>query len=275
MSARKIYIVPDGGLGNRLRAIVSGIFLAREIDAVPIIVWHRDSLCNVALDRIIQTDKLPARIITPPEPAYRALYEIPRRRNLMIPALLAPMKFSLRFYDEVNLRPYCDDCPALLELVKKTGGKSLFFSGQEFYDFPRELFREIICPTNEVISRAKEILAGRNPEFTVQIRRTDHLIAIERSPLDLFLNIIRQKGSLPFFLATDDQEVKRIVTSEFPDRVIINLSEANRGSSDGLIDAMAEIYIMSLTKRIYASADSSFPVIAAWLGSVPLTPVSR
>lgn len=275
MSARKIYIVPDGGLGNRLRAIVSGIFLAREIDAVPIIVWHRDSLCNVALDLIIQTDKLPARIITPPEHAYRALYEIPRRRNLMIPALLAPMKFSLRFYDEVNLRPYCDDCPALLELVKKTGGKSLFFSGQEFYDFPRELFREIICPTNEVISRATEILAGRNPEFTVQIRRTDHLIAIERSPLDLFLNIIRQKGSLPFFLATDDQEVKRIVTSEFPDRVIINLSEANRGSSDGLIDAMAEIYIMSLTRRIYASAGSSFPVIAAWLGSVPLTPVSR
>lgn len=275
MSARKIYIVPDGGLGNRLRAIVSGVFLARESNSEPIIVWHRDSLCNVALDRIIQTDKIPAKIISPSELVYRTLYEIPRRRNFMLPKLLAPLKFGLRFYDDINLRPYCDDCPALLRAVQADSGDVLIFSGQEFYDFPRELFREIIRPTEEVILRAQEIIGDSKPEFTVQIRRTDHQVAIARSPLDLFLKIISETDSDQFFLATDDEEVKSIVTSRFPGRAITNPSEADRGSTAGLIDAMAEIYVMSRTKRIYASAGSSFPVIAAWLGQLPLMPVSR
>lgn len=263
----KIYIVPDGGLANRFRAMVSGIYLAQATGKEPIIVWHQDSLCNAALSDILQAELIPAQIIYPGEIEYRLLFESPRKKNLFLPKVLAPLRFSKRYYDSVNLMPYCDNIEALRAEVEHTDGNILLFSGQEFYDFPRELFREIIKPSAEVIKRTEDIVKGHQPKICFQIRRTDHTMAIKQSPLQLFLSKMGAISDSSFFLATDDETVKAEVLNQFGSRTICNECPAVRSTRQGIIDAMAEIMIMSQCDVIYGSAGSSFPDVASWIGN--------
>ena len=269
----RLYIVPDGGIGNRLRALVSGIRLAGEVELRPVVVWHSDSLCQASLADIINVDLVPAEIVCPGELVYRALYEVPRRRNLKIPSLLAPLRFVRLFYDEKNLLPYLDDGPRLLSEVKASKGDVLFFSGQEFYDFPRDYFRRIVKPSDEVVARADEILNGHSPDFTVQIRRTDNTQSIAQSPEGKFMDIVETNPAASFFLATDSEEVKDQFRRRFGERIFTNSRAASRSSREGIIDAMAEILIMSRTRKIFASYASSFPHIASWLSGTAIETV--
>lgn len=275
MHSNKIYIVPDGGLANRFRAMVSGIYLAQVTQREPIIIWHSDNLCNVSLSDILQVESIPADIMVPNEMCYRVVYESPRKKNLFLPRIFAPLKFKKRYYDATNLMPYCDNIEALRAEVEVTNGDVLLFSGQEFYDFPRELFREIIKPSDSVLQRAEEILGGQNPKTCFQIRRTDHSTAIEQSPLELFLDKMEEISGQTFFLATDDELVKSEVKKRFGDNVIFNEHPAIRSSREGIIDAMAEIVIMSKCDVIYGSAGSSFPDAASWMGDNRLIRLQR
>lgn len=273
---KKLYIVPDGGIGNRLRAIASGIYLAHATQSEPTIVWHKDLLCNAGLEDIIDVNRLPARITTPTETVYRCVFEVARKRNLLIPALVAPLRFSRRYYDETNLISLCDDCEKLQNEINQTNGDVLLFSGQEFFDFPRDFFRSIFHVTPAVAQRASEILQGRYPKFAIQIRRTDHRMAIENSPEALFIDRIKEyDDSSSFFLATDDNMVKERFRTLFGERAIMNATEARRDTPEGIVDAMAEIRIMAQTERIFASLGSSFPEIASWMGNVELIRVGK
>lgn len=276
MGAGKILVVPDSGLSNRMRAVVSATWLARACGREAVIVWHRYSGCNASLSDIFDTSVLPAHIIEPSALTYELLYDLPRKKNLFLPKILAPLKFKHRFYDAVNLAPYYDDGKALLKLVNDSRGDILFLSGCEFYDFPKEYFRQVIHPSQVVYNRATEILGShQQPKYSIQIRRTDHRKAIDESPLSVFIDTIRQLDDAPFFLATDDDKVKIRLVAEFGDRVIYNGATASRSTPQGMIDAMAEIVIMSRCEHIYGSSGSSFPELASWLGDTPLTYVKK
>ncbi len=273
---RKLFIVPDGGLGNRLRAIASGIWLARAAKCEPVIVWHADAMCQVNLDDILNTEHIPARVITPGKAIYRSLFEIPRRRNLYLPALLSPMRFGRRFYDNRNLMAYCDDAPELLRASIQAAGDLLFFSGQEFFDFPRDFFRQIFHVSSDVVRKAEAILREKRPRIAVQIRRTDHDVAIENSPEDAFMEKLSELSHDDcFFLATDDEDVKARFRVRYGPQLITNATEARRDTREGIMDAMAELWIMAQTERIYGSLGSSFPEVAAWLGGAELIRVGR
>lgn len=269
MSA-KIYIVPDGGLANRFRAMVSGIYLAQKTGREPIIIWHRDDLCNASLADILQVNRIPARIIEPGRLAYSLFYETPRKRNLYLTRVLAPLRFDATYYDAFNLLPYCDNIEALYHEVKTSKGDILIVSGQEYYDFERDMYRNLIVPSAEVQARAAEIMQGRKAEVCFQIRRTDNAKSIAQSPVSLFFEKMGKIGDKSFFLATDDQTVKAEVRKKYGDRAIMNEKPAERHTRAGIIDAMAEILIMSRCDIIYGSAHSSFSVAASWLGPTRL-----
>lgn len=273
--SHKLFIVPAGGIGNRLRALVSGIWLAHDAGFEPVVVWHPDALCQAALSDIISLDAIPAKIVIPGSLAYSALFEVPRRRNLWLPSVFGAMKFKRCYYDDVNLLPYLEDCPALLREVQTAGGDVLFFSGQEYYDFPRGFFRRIINPAASVIARADEILGGKMPDLAIQIRRTDNEASIALSPEERFVEIVESNPDALFFLATDSQAVKSLFIEHFGHRILTNSEQARRDSREGIVDAMAEIVIMSRTKKIYASYASSFPHIASWLREVPIEVIKK
>lgn len=272
---QKIFIVPDGGIGNRLRAIASGIYLAENTGRKAVVIWHPDPLCNASLTDLFIPEAIPAEIISPSQCSFRLFYEQPRKRNLFITRLTAPLRFSRRYYDTVNLQPYLDNCHLLREETVRTKGDILIYSGQEFYDFPRSFFREIFKVSDAVRHRADKISGnGIKPEISIQIRRTDHTLSIGHSPLEAFMEIIDRVAPSPFYLATDDETVKGLIARHAPGRVVMNPSPAARNTPQGILDAVAELLVMSRTGTIYGSYASSFPEIASWLGDVPLKTVS-
>lgn len=54
-SARVVFIHPQNGLGNRLRALASGLAIARATLRVPVVVWERDAHLGAGLSELFQT----------------------------------------------------------------------------------------------------------------------------------------------------------------------------------------------------------------------------
>jgi hypothetical protein len=113
----------------------------------------------------------------------------------------------------------------------------------------------------------------------MHIRRTDNIDSIRRSPLELFIEAARQElaehTDLTIFLATDSEEVKTVMRSEFAGRVVTSDHEASRDSVAGIREGLADMWTLSRTQRIYGSAGSSFSVMAARVGGVPLHILER
>ena len=264
---QKLYIVPDGGMANRMRAIASTIFLASETSRKPVIVWHKDKLCNVDLNRIFDIKALDAEIITPSAPVFNLVYNQARKKNLYLPAVVQAFRFEKVMTDANSLNGLLDDSPEVKRIAESTNGDMLFFSGQEFYDFPRDLYRRIFVFTKEVDNRAIEILnGGAWPATAFQIRRTDHVKAIADSPTEKFINKMNETDGR-FFLATDSQQIKERVKTEFGDQAIFNNRVARRDTPQGIVDAMAEILIMSNASVIYGARHSSFCEAANIIGN--------
>ncbi len=82
-------------------------------------------------------------------------------------------------------------------------------------------------------------------------------------------------GSSSLYLATDDEATKEALRRRYGKRVIMSNAKATRESTDGIRDALVEMYALSRTRHIFGSAGSTFSPIAACLGDVPITILQR
>jgi hypothetical protein len=104
----------------------------------------------------------------------------------------------------------------------------------------------------------------------VHIRRTDNTEAVERSPLDSFLERmqrdVEQHPETRFFLATDDPATEQVVKERFPGRVSTRPKVFARDRADGVRDALIDLLLLSKCPLILGSHWSSFTETAAELG---------
>ena len=77
------------------------------------------------------------------------------------------------------------------------------------------------------------------------------------------------------FLATDSEDVKKEMRQYFGDHIITSTAEATRDSVVGIRAGLAEMYALSLTRKIYGSAGSSFSEMASWIGGNTLQILER
>lgn len=70
-SDRFLFVHPQNGFGNRMRAALSGLLHARNTGRIPVLVWTPDAHCNATLDDLFDTDAMPWLIMTewPYDPA--------------------------------------------------------------------------------------------------------------------------------------------------------------------------------------------------------------
>jgi hypothetical protein len=103
----------------------------------------------------------------------------------------------------------------------------------------------------------------------LHIRRTDNSIAIEKSPESLFYeainNEIIEKGNRRFFIASDDDAIIEKLQSEYPNKIITFAKNKRRNNQEGIEQAVAELFILSKTQKVYGSFWSSFSEMAIQL----------
>lgn len=276
-----ITFVPVGGLANRMRAIDSALRLAADCHTGLRIVWFKDHGLNCRFDELFQ----PIEAAVPTEVKDAGLADLclldrPRRRNFHIPRLPQQILFGNRFYEEEvkRLQNAGFDFRSAVQSRKNSYIASFlhFYTGSN----PGKKFEHFrpVADLQQQIDRFFSQIDGQRP-IGVHIRRTDHIDSIRNSPTEIFIEAMEQELRLVpetrFYLATDSDEEKERLIRRFGNHILCSGHTARRDSSDGIRDALVEMYILAGCRKILGSQNSSYSETAAEIGNITLQTIRK
>lgn len=264
----KITFIPVGGLANRMRALAAAVSLSRAVGSHLHVIWFRDWALGCPFRELFEP--LPEYGISLKEATFTdlLLYDRPRERNFKFPQWFQRMKFDHCIYERSVSRLYRDK----FDFESWARKKNVYIASYTcFYDSPGAIYQELFHPVEsirmEVERRCRDFSA-----YTVgiHIRRTDNIDSINESPIELFVESIEKEikmhEDVRFYLATDSEADKELLYRQFGNRILTSDQVVSRGSIEGMKEAMADLYTLSQTDRIYGSSQSSFSVMASWIG---------
>lgn len=255
----------------------SAYVLAMNQQAKLACVWFQDWALNAGFHQLfepIESDNMKVR-----EAEWYDLFTVdrPRRHNLYIPSIYQKVRFDMRIYEQNH--EITENREELMKCVSSS--KELYMASYSaFMDLERELLLQLFRPVDEICGR----IAARKEKFTphtigLHIRRTDHLVSIQESPLELFYPVIEKEieafDDAVICLATDEEEVKHQLISRYGQRILSTDKPADRNSVEGIRDAVADMFALADTKKIFGTAYSSFSEMAALLGGISLTVIKK
>lgn len=268
---------PAGGLANRMRAMVSGIMLARALGRRIDIRWPVNPQLHCPFHSLFDADATGVAVTDVSAMHDLWLDDIPRKKNLFLTAIPVG-RWRRRMFSDNNdeFIALCDNPEEMIAVMRSEKRPIAIRSGLQFFDFTPDDYRHLIRPLPVFHQRARELLStAGHGVIGLHIRRTDNLLSIRESPTTLFEERIRThldaEPSLKFFLATDDEAVKRHLRAKFGPAMIIAPQAAVRNTTAGILNALTEMVALSHTRLIYGSYWSSFSEAASLLGNIPLT----
>lgn len=276
---RKMIFVPAGGLANRIRATLSAIALAEQTGIELRVIWFRDWALHAAFRDLFVPRRLPGKVcIVEASASDLLVFDRPRQKNFHVPALFQKLLFRSCLYEHQidALRTQGFDFEGW---VKKEGNVYMA-SYLPFYTYPDALLHEVFRP----IPQVETVIGKRTAVFSdytvgVHIRRTDNALSIKHSPLELFFNCLDKEQAahpdLCIYLATDSEEVKQTMRARYGERIVCAESKADRSTTEGIREGIADLWTLARTCKIYGSFHSSFSELAAELGDIPLQIVTR
>lgn len=270
MKKKRIVLKPTSGLGNRMRAISSFIYFKTLINAELKVVWVPDSGLNSSFQEIFQPsasfDLMPAKfrhhLFTKSKTLLHNEYSVVRWLTKRYKSFLSTLLgVDCLLFDE-------DVKKGVEHLTEVCTNKHniLVITGNQCIDYPKG-FGSFV-PSTEVASRIKTARKQfKETMIGIHIRRSDHDIAIAKSPVYLFENKIEEhlnaeEDDFGVFLATDDPALSTYFQEKYPDTVVTYPKTFGRNSREGIMDAVLELYLLAGTKKIYGSYWSSFSGVA-------------
>ena len=277
MSENVFYMVPSGGLANRMRAVASAYWLQQQTGSRTQVIWFCDWALNAPFHQLF----LP---ITKVELSLRdatlldhLLYDRARRRNLWLPALPQRLLFSRRM-NESEVKPLK---LSGFDFVAWAKGHRCYMSNfMHFGDWQPSLYQQLFTPVKEVTDKVDSLRQQFSPHtIGMHIRRGDNQYCIANSPLQLYIDKVAEEverhDDTKVFLATDSQDVKKEMRSRYGQRIITVDDEADRGSVEGIRGGLVDLYTLSSTSRVYGSLGSTYVVMAADLGGIEMIDLHR
>lgn len=278
-------LVPQGGLCNRLRAVLSAVSLVEEkrIGAQIRVGWSVDAECAARFNQLFEPYPAACLTIGPRRWMDRPV----TRHNLHWPALVRSVLYTAQYR---NRPPAIETLSALLppgaakaqgtavhaaSAVGSRPSVRLYVStGHAFGDYSPEYVRRL-RPLPHLQQRIDALSANFDTHtIGIHIRRTDHSTAIAESPDSLFVDAIRQciarDPEARFFLATDDSALKACLAAQFPGRISVQECRGTRADLCGMEEAVVDLWTLARTSRILGSYWSSYTDTAAELGGIPL-----
>lgn len=263
-------LVPQGGLCNRLRAIMSVLSLVEEghIDTDVRVGWQVNSECAARFDLLFQPLEATRLKISP-----RRWYDRPITRfNLHWPELL---RSFLYFAQYSNVPPAVEELQGHI-----AAGRSIYVStGQAFCEYDPQYVQRLRLQPH--LQQRVNILSQHFDEHTigVHIRRTDHVKAIAESPDNLFEQAMRQAlesdPKANFFIASDDPHLRTHLAALFPGRATIQTCRGTRSDLQGMEEGVVDLWTLARCSRIMGSFWSSYSDTAAEIGGIPLTIIRK
>lgn len=274
----KLYMQPDGGLGNRISEIVWACDFARAYPEVePVIIWdNREDLAadfydifekpgfEVINQRFAWGGGAAAQLKRGSLSGFiaklrEAFVYNRRKKKLSANEWPDPDYVSEDSYEPLSPQEYVKKHNIALD---RDGYiyRALFF--ENFKGYTKDVqFKK------ELIESAKQQLQGKTNVIGVHIRRGDSDLCIANNPLEIWEK--RMAAELEadpdtcFYIATDDLNVLEGMKAKFPGKIMSHTSaNRTRDSKEGILIAVEEIIILASCRLILGSAGSSFSRIA-------------
>lgn len=272
-----IVLKPYAGLANRIRVIASAVALAKKLDFQLEVIWDANEELNCPFYDLFKPNKffnvketntsiLNRKVEKGITKVYNTLgMNYPRGFDLV----LLEKDISLiksQNYDFLKLKSFND---VYINTCHVFYGH---YSDNELDDF---FFP--IDPINSQVKDCQRIIS--NKTVGVHIRQTDHEVAILKSPLSLFITILKEEikkdENTDFFVCTDDINTENKLKSIFGEKIKTKEKELSRNTKEGIQDALIDLICLSKTKYILGSYYSSFSEMAAYIGGVDLKIVAK
>lgn len=263
----KITLVPTAGLCNRMNTIISAFALNYNNPQISIdIFWERNKECYANFtDLFLPIVNNQIHIF----PLTKFYLKPARKHNLFITKIIRKKIFD---YDYNGSQ--ISNLPTGEWLIKNKRiyiESSNRFCIEPFHGNISDLFK----PTDEIEQIIREV-TDQYTENTigVHIRRTDNLHAINNSPISLFYrymdNEIDNESNTKFYIASDDKSVKNEILNRYGNRIITKDWRLERYSTQGMKDAVAELFCLSRTSKLIGSPNSTFTMLSSKLNNIPL-----
>ena len=238
-----------------MRAILAADTLCREIGSELKVVWMKELGLNARFCDLFQP--LPIAAVQELSQKDYFLYAPPLKRNLFIPYLSQKFRFDVSLFDW-HLSVLQQNPEKLASMLK---GKNVFVaSGLGFFPADDALFAQYFKPLPSLAEEVeRRTVAFSGNTVGVHIRRTDNAMSIKCSPVDAFVERMKEFPSTTnFYLATDDECVKSLMLKTFSNRISSSPSKANRNTLGGMQEAVVEMFSLVKTSYFLGSYYSSF-----------------
>lgn len=283
------------GLGNRICSLVSGRWLANFYKRQLIVVWPIEPACPCRYTDLFEQsgptfESIPEALssldLKPAETAHD--HHVSDLADCLKGLDLSGLKNQVLI---LRIPFYCHDradrptrdvfspLPAnwASEPFAEEKTKAIFSAVLGQLQGPRRPELLAIEPRADIM-HAVEIFQSQhfqNPIVGVHIRGTDNRFCKRNEPLFLHLiqKLLSSKEKPIIFLSSDDQKTKQKVLARGHGKVLVR--EIAHDSSvlrqTPMRDALIDMLLLSRVKRIYKAPFSSFSIVSAAMGNVPVT----
>lgn len=262
----KVYIIPTGGLCNRMRAIASSIYLSKQMGCPATIYWNNTrGLCADFHDLFLPIQDRQIEVVE----NRKWLYNVEGTRDYIFRWPFLNLTHKIIF----NHDKYSKGDFVLGKDGKSMCRKLLVISCHSMCQHFN--LKELFVPRPDIQERINSVCAPFDEHtIGVHIRRTDNIQSINNSPIESFYHIlaeeVKRNPAVKFYLASDDKSVKKDFLERYPNRIITCDNKTERSSLEGMKSAVVDLYCLSMTKKIIGSDYSSYSQIAAEMSGIQL-----
>jgi hypothetical protein len=237
------------GFANRVRALVSGICLAEDLQLPLIVHWFPKSPeCACRFSAVLDPESLPKAVKVNPEDTY-----------------MSKEILSREAWDT-----HASSWDGKSDLYIKSYG--IFYTNSNWNDHLRRLKPSPLV--RQILERRTATVDWPNA-IGVHIRRTDNQKSIEGSPLEGFLQKLRDQNDAFFVIATDDVEVREALALEFAGRCVFPAFVLSRRTEEGMIHGVADFFALTKCSELWGSVASSYTEIAARYGNLAVKLITQ
>ena len=297
------------GLMSRIRMIYDAYITVKKYEKVPklTILWTSEVCCNIHYYDVFDRKQFSDIKLKIVEVNKKGYWETKNIRELIKNAKIwrafsevvhrIYFKLLYGFYSKGHEIVRYNDAPEVVTedfsgynrwkkgkwaQIKKICEKhrDIYIDGYESFVIPRDVsdMSKIIKFKTEYIAAVDKIVNG--DMVGIHIRRTDHKLAKELSPVELFIQKmdeeINENNAIKFFISTDDKEVETELIKKYGDRIVTQRDKAwGRVSKEEMISGIIDCLCLSKCKKIYGSLSSQFSGFAAEYGNIPIEIIKK